>query len=64
MCSAYKWTRPHLIEFQRTENKFLSKTLDYKPRPPLGFKAHWTLALICVKIAWLIAKYGKQIYKS
>ena len=56
VCSAYKWTRPHLIEFQCTENKFLSKTLDYKLRPPLGFKSHWTLALICVKIAWLIAK--------
>ena len=49
VCLAYKWTRPHLIEFQCTENKVLSKTLDYKPRPPLGFKAHWTLALICVK---------------
>ena len=44
----------HLEEFQFTEKHFLSNTLGYKPRPPIGLKFHWTLALICVTIARLI----------
>ena len=56
ICLAYKWMHPHLVEFQCNEKGFFSKTLGCKLRPPLGHKFHWTLALICVKIARLIAK--------
>ena len=56
ICSAYKWMHPHLAEFQCNEKGFFSKTLGCKLRPLLGLKFHWTLALICVKIARLIAK--------
>ena len=32
ICSAYKWTHSHLVEFQYTEKTFFSKTLGYMPR--------------------------------
>ena len=53
VCSAYKWIHPHLVEFEYNGKIFLSKTLGFKPRPPLELKFHWTLALIWVKLLGL-----------
>ena len=56
LISEYIAISQSLLEFQCTGKKFLSKTLGYKLRPLIGLKFHLTLALICVKIARLIAK--------